>query len=164
METARDSDVAGSQELLGNVGVAVRRHRPGRGNVLIGAKDVVLGRTGIGRRRLCGRDGDLTQPTGGEFGGRRLGSRLRDKLAPLANGSALCETEGLEDAEVVVVSYGITARVAQRAIQMARARGILTLLDNSWATPYLFPAFEHGVDVSILAATKYIGSKMNRIS
>jgi len=39
----------------------------------------------------------------------------------------------------------------------ARARGILTLLDNSWATPYLFPAFAHGVDVSILAATKYIG-------
>ena len=40
---------------------------------------------------------------------------------------------------------------------VARARGILTLLDNSWATPYLFPAFEHGVDVSVLAATKYIG-------
>jgi cystathionine beta-lyase len=39
----------------------------------------------------------------------------------------------------------------------ARARGILTLLDNSWATPYLLPAFAHGVDVSILAATKYIG-------
>jgi cystathionine beta-lyase len=31
------------------------------------------------------------------------------------------------------------------------------LLDNSWGTPYLFRAFEHGVDVSILAATKYIG-------
>ena len=40
---------------------------------------------------------------------------------------------------------------------IARERGIYTLLDNSWATPYLFPAFEHGVDVSILAATKYIG-------
>jgi cystathionine beta-lyase len=39
----------------------------------------------------------------------------------------------------------------------AHARGILTLLDNSWATPYLFPAFAHGVDVSLLAATKYIG-------
>ena len=39
----------------------------------------------------------------------------------------------------------------------ARARGIHTLLDNSWATPYFFPAFERGVDVSILAATKYVG-------
>ena len=39
----------------------------------------------------------------------------------------------------------------------ARGRGIHTLLDNSWATPYFFPAFERGVDVSILAATKYVG-------
>jgi 2-oxoglutarate ferredoxin oxidoreductase subunit alpha len=50
--------------------------------------------------------------------------RLQDKLKPLANGRALCETENLEDAEVVVVSYGITSRVAQRAIQMARRQGI----------------------------------------
>ncbi|MFI5338046.1 MAG: 2-oxoacid:acceptor oxidoreductase subunit alpha, partial [Opitutales bacterium] len=50
--------------------------------------------------------------------------RLLDKLKPLANGRALCETEGLEDAEVVVVSYGITSRVAQRALQQARARGV----------------------------------------
>lgn len=39
----------------------------------------------------------------------------------------------------------------------AHERGIHTLLDNSWATPYFFPAFANGVDVSILAATKYIG-------
>jgi 2-oxoglutarate ferredoxin oxidoreductase subunit alpha len=50
--------------------------------------------------------------------------RLQDKLKPLANGRALCETEFLEDADVVVVSYGITSRVAQRALQMARQQGI----------------------------------------
>jgi 2-oxoglutarate ferredoxin oxidoreductase subunit alpha len=50
--------------------------------------------------------------------------RLQEKLTPLANGRALCETEFLEDAEVVVVSYGITSRVAQRAMQMAREQGI----------------------------------------
>src|SRR5204863_95498 len=49
---------------------------------------------------------------------------LQDKLKPFANGRALCETEHLDDAEVVVVSYGITSRVAQRAIQTARARGV----------------------------------------
>jgi cystathionine beta-lyase len=38
----------------------------------------------------------------------------------------------------------------------ARARGIRVLLDNTWATPVFFKAFEHGVDVSIQAATKYI--------
>ncbi len=49
--------------------------------------------------------------------------RLQDKLKPLADGRALFEAEDLDDAEVVVVSYGITSRVAQRAIQMARAAG-----------------------------------------
>jgi cystathionine beta-lyase len=38
----------------------------------------------------------------------------------------------------------------------AKARGITTLLDNTWATPLLFPAIEHGVDLSILACTKYV--------
>ncbi|CAN5394705.1 cystathionine beta-lyase [soil metagenome] len=38
----------------------------------------------------------------------------------------------------------------------ARARGVTTLLDNTWATPLLFPAIQHGVDLSILACTKYI--------
>ena len=54
----------------------------------------------------------------------RLVRRLLAKLKPLGNGRSLCETENLEDADVVVVSYGITSRVAQRAIQLARARGI----------------------------------------
>ncbi|MEO5612163.1 MAG: cystathionine beta-lyase [Sphingomicrobium sp.] len=39
---------------------------------------------------------------------------------------------------------------------MARARGIATLLDNTWATPLFFTALAHGVDLSILACTKYV--------
>lgn len=35
-------------------------------------------------------------------------------------------------------------------------RDIWLLLDNTWATPLFFRPFEHGVDVSIQAATKYI--------
>jgi hypothetical protein len=42
--------------------------------------------------------------------------RLIDKLKPISGPRALFETENLDDAEVVVVSYGITSRVAQRAI------------------------------------------------
>jgi cysteine-S-conjugate beta-lyase len=38
----------------------------------------------------------------------------------------------------------------------AKANGIVTLLDNTWATPYFFTAIEKGVDFAILAATKYI--------
>jgi cystathionine beta-lyase len=40
---------------------------------------------------------------------------------------------------------------------VARAHGIVTLLDNTWATPLLFPAIASGVDVTVLAATKYVG-------
>src|SRR4051812_10527012 len=39
----------------------------------------------------------------------------------------------------------------------ARARGVATLIDNSWATPLFFPALSAGCDLSILAATKYVG-------
>ena len=41
-------------------------------------------------------------------------------------------------------------------VAAARARGVVTLLDNTWATPLCFPAIAHGVDLSILACTKYV--------
>lgn len=40
---------------------------------------------------------------------------------------------------------------------IARERGVATLLDNTWATPLLFQAIAAGVDISIIAATKYVG-------
>lgn len=40
---------------------------------------------------------------------------------------------------------------------VARERGIPTLIDNTWATPLFFPAIAAGVDIAILAATKYVG-------
>jgi len=39
---------------------------------------------------------------------------------------------------------------------LARERGILTVLDNTWATPLHLRAFDLGVDVSVQSATKYI--------
>jgi cystathionine beta-lyase len=39
---------------------------------------------------------------------------------------------------------------------LAKARGIATLLDNTWATPLFFQALAHGVDLAILAGTKYV--------
>jgi cysteine-S-conjugate beta-lyase len=39
----------------------------------------------------------------------------------------------------------------------AHARGALVLMDNTWASPLYFRAFEKGVDLSIQAGTKYIG-------
>ncbi|WP_283420318.1 cystathionine beta-lyase [Sphingopyxis sp. Geo48] len=40
---------------------------------------------------------------------------------------------------------------------IARERGVLTMLDNTWATPLLFPALAHGVDVTMMSLTKYAG-------
>ena len=39
----------------------------------------------------------------------------------------------------------------------AHAHGALVLMDNTWATPLHFRAFDHGVDVSLHAGTKYLG-------
>jgi cystathionine beta-lyase len=39
---------------------------------------------------------------------------------------------------------------------VARERGALAILDNTWATPLHFRAFEHGVDVEIQALTKFV--------
>lgn len=38
----------------------------------------------------------------------------------------------------------------------ARAAGIPVAIDNTWATPLYFRAFDHGVNVSLQSATKYI--------
>ena len=92
----------------------------------------------------------------------RLVRRMQDKLKPFANGRALFEAVNLEDAEVVVVSYGITSRVAQRATQLARAQGIragIFRIISAWPFPeqhirelagrvkaFVFPGIEPGPD------------------
>ncbi|HLW28829.1 MAG TPA: cystathionine beta-lyase [Kiloniellales bacterium] len=39
---------------------------------------------------------------------------------------------------------------------VARARGITTIIDNTWATPLFFQPLAHGVDISVHAGTKYV--------
>jgi 2-oxoglutarate ferredoxin oxidoreductase subunit alpha len=56
----------------------------------------------------------------------RLVRRLQQKIRGAEEQLTFIEEDGVEDAEVVVVSYGITSRVAERAIEMARARGVRT--------------------------------------
>jgi 2-oxoglutarate ferredoxin oxidoreductase subunit alpha len=68
----------------------------------------------------------------------KLVRRLQQKLEPVADGAALYEEDALDGAEVVVVSYGITSRVAQRAIDLARGRGIRVgklRLISAWPFP-----------------------------
>ena len=38
----------------------------------------------------------------------------------------------------------------------AHAHNAAVIMDNTWATPFFFNAFDHQVDISVMAATKYI--------
>lgn len=40
--------------------------------------------------------------------------------------------------------------------KVAHRHGAVVVIDNTWATPLFFKPFEHGVDVSVHAGTKYI--------
>lgn len=42
-------------------------------------------------------------------------------------------------------------------VAAARAKGVATILDNTWATPLRFRAISQGVDLSVQALTKYVG-------
>jgi cystathionine beta-lyase, bacterial len=44
-----------------------------------------------------------------------------------------------------------------RIAALARERGILTAIDNTWGAGFLFRPLEHGVDISLQALTKYVG-------
>lgn len=75
-----------------------------------------------------------------------IGGRIKDLIKPNTV-AVYCESPGSLTFEV----QDIPAIAA-----VAHAHGVLVIADNTWATPYFFAAFEHGVDVSIHAATKYI--------
>ena len=57
---------------------------------------------------------------------QKLVRRLADKIRVNRGDIIRCEEMDLEDADVVVCAYGITSRVARRAVQAARAEGIRT--------------------------------------
>ena len=44
-----------------------------------------------------------------------------------------------------------------RVAELARARGILTVADNTWGAGYLYKPLDHGLDISLQALTKYVG-------
>ena len=42
-------------------------------------------------------------------------------------------------------------------VAAAKAAGVATMIDNTWATPLGFPALVHGVDIAMMSLTKYVG-------
>ncbi|HEX2621537.1 MAG TPA: O-acetylhomoserine aminocarboxypropyltransferase/cysteine synthase family protein [Phototrophicaceae bacterium] len=45
----------------------------------------------------------------------------------------------------------------ERIAEVAHAHGIPVVNDNTFGTPYLFRAFDHGVDINVYSTTKWIG-------
>ena len=75
-----------------------------------------------------------------------IGAGIADMIGE-ATRAVFCESPGSLTFEVQDVPAIAAA---------ARAAGVLTIIDNTWATPLLFPALAHGCDVAILACTKYV--------
>ncbi|MEP7130333.1 MAG: cystathionine beta-lyase [Sphingomicrobium sp.] len=85
-----------------------------------------------------------------------VATRYYDPLA----GAGIAELIGDKTRAILLESPGSLTMEVQDVpaiCAVARERGIVTLLDNTWATPLFFPAMAAGVDISILAATKYVG-------
>ena len=75
-----------------------------------------------------------------------IGAAIADLIGP-ATRAIFMESPGSLTFEV----QDVPAIVA-----VAKHHGRVTLLDNTWATSLFFPAIEKGVDLTILAATKYV--------
>lgn len=89
---------------------------------------------------------------------KRLGVSVR-YYDPLV-GSGIAELISQKTRAILLESPGSLTMEVQDVpaiCAVARERGIITLLDNTWATPLFFRALPAGVDISILAATKYVG-------
>lgn len=75
-----------------------------------------------------------------------IGGRIRDLIRPETK-VVFTESPGSGTFEVQDIPA-----IAEEA----KRHGAIVMLDNTWATPLYFKPFEHGVDVSIQAVTKYI--------
>lgn len=92
----------------------------------------------------------------------------RDFLAPRGIGFRIYRPDGADLAEQIdpsvkliwMESPGSTTMEVQDVpaiVALAKRHGILTGIDNTWATPLLFKPLVHGVDFSMQALTKYVG-------
>jgi cystathionine beta-lyase len=89
----------------------------------------------------------------------RFGVAVRT-YAPRATAADLAAMASPATRLIVMESPGSLTFEVQDApaiAAMAAARGILTLMDNTWAAGLLFKPLAHGVDISVQALTKYVG-------
>jgi len=87
------------------------------------------------RRKLPAKDWALTGADGreqnivrslwlGEKVLEQLNYKLQDKYEQIEKNEVLCEQYEVDDAEIVVVAYGVAARIVRSAVERARKQGI----------------------------------------
>lgn len=82
--------------------------------------------------------------------------RWFDSTGTAAFEAAICE----RTRAVLLESPGSLTMEVQDVPAMAaiaRARGVISVLDNTWASPLGFRALDHGVDISVMSLTKHVG-------
>ncbi|NML92535.1 cystathionine beta-lyase [Novosphingobium olei] len=82
-------------------------------------------------------------------------TRWFDPTDPAAFEAAICEKTRC----VLLESPGSLTLEVQDVpalAAMAKARGIVTVLDNTWASPLGFAALDHGADITVMSLTKHV--------
>jgi len=74
--------------------------------------------------------------------GAGIGALMRDNTTVVFTESPGSQTMEVQDIPAIAAA--------------AHAGGAVVITDNTWASPFCFNPFAHGVDVSVQAATKYI--------
>jgi len=96
----------------------------------------------------------------------RLVKRLRNKITQAAGRIVMLEEHNTEDADVVLVCYGITARVALRAMELARQRGVkagILRLITAWPFPAQRIAQLAGCVQSIVVPELNLGQMVHEV-
>jgi cystathionine beta-lyase len=114
----------------------------------------------------CVKGGDHVLMTDSAYGPtRRVGTRFLNRFGVTIEFYDPLIGAGIEsllrpNTSVVVVeapgSLTFEMQDIPAVAAAAHRRGAVVVMDNTWATPLYFKAFEHGVDVSVQAATKYV--------
>ncbi|MCB2078112.1 MAG: cystathionine beta-lyase [Novosphingobium sp.] len=83
-------------------------------------------------------------------------TRFFDPLDPDAFEALICD----RSRAVLLESPGSLTMEVQDVpalAEIARKHGLISLIDNTWASSLGFPALERGVDISIMSLTKHVG-------
>ena len=83
-------------------------------------------------------------------------TRWFDPLQPEAMAGAICE----RTRAVLLENPGsLTFEMADipALAALARARGVVSVMDNTWAGPLGFAPLTHGVDITVMSLTKHVG-------